>query len=86
MANWKRIQALFNANNRACTTNKNSDRFIIGHITPEAQEGGPIALLRDGDAIIIDAENRTINTLLTRVCMMYCTSYMICMVCMVGML
>eukprot|EP00904_Undaria_pinnatifida_P008481 jgi/Undpi1/4763/HiC_scaffold_18.g08116.m1 len=43
-----------------------SHGFIIGHITPEAQEGGPIALLRDGDAIIIDAENRTINTLLTR--------------------
>ncbi|CAN0117263.1 unnamed protein product, partial [Laminaria digitata] len=42
-----------------------SHGFIIGHITPEAQEGGPIALLKDGDAIIIDAENRTINTLVT---------------------
>jgi dihydroxy-acid dehydratase len=29
--------------------------FIIGHIVPEAQEGGPIALLRDGDVITIDA-------------------------------
>ena len=29
--------------------------FIIGHITPEAQEGGPIALVRNGDIIAIDA-------------------------------
>ena len=32
-----------------------SHGFIIGHITPEAQEGGPIALVRDGDRISIDA-------------------------------
>jgi dihydroxy-acid dehydratase len=32
-----------------------SHGFIIGHITPEAQDGGPIALLRDGDRITIDA-------------------------------
>jgi dihydroxy-acid dehydratase len=32
-----------------------SHGFIIGHITPEAQDGGPIALLRDGDHITIDA-------------------------------
>jgi dihydroxy-acid dehydratase len=32
-----------------------SHGFIIGHITPEAQEGGPIALVRDGDHITIDA-------------------------------
>jgi dihydroxy-acid dehydratase len=32
-----------------------SHGFIIGHITPEAQDGGPIALLRDGDMIVIDA-------------------------------
>ena len=32
-----------------------SHGFIIGHITPEAQDGGPIALVRDGDHIIIDA-------------------------------
>ena len=32
-----------------------SHGFIIGHITPEAQEGGPIALVRDGDRITIDA-------------------------------
>ena len=29
--------------------------FVIGHITPEAQVGGPIALLRDGESITIDA-------------------------------
>jgi dihydroxy-acid dehydratase len=38
-----------------------SHGFIIGHITPEAQEGGPIALLRDGDLVIIDARQRTID-------------------------
>jgi dihydroxy-acid dehydratase len=32
-----------------------SHGFIIGHITPEAQDGGPIALVRDGDHITIDA-------------------------------
>jgi dihydroxy-acid dehydratase len=29
--------------------------FVIGHVTPEAQEGGPIAFLRDGDVISVDA-------------------------------
>jgi dihydroxy-acid dehydratase len=38
-----------------------SHGFIIGHITPEAQEGGPIALVQDGDVIAIDAEARTID-------------------------
>ncbi|KAJ3085239.1 hypothetical protein HK102_000189 [Quaeritorhiza haematococci] len=38
-----------------------SHGFIIGHITPEAQEGGPIALVRDGDIIDIDAEKRAID-------------------------
>ena len=32
-----------------------SHGFIVGHITPEAQEGGPMALVRDGDTIMIDA-------------------------------
>jgi dihydroxy-acid dehydratase len=32
-----------------------SHGFIIGHITPEAQDGGPIALVRNGDRIVIDA-------------------------------
>lgn len=33
----------------------------MGHITPEAQVGGPIALLKDGDKITIDAEKNEIN-------------------------
>ncbi len=33
-----------------------SHGFIIGHITPEAQDGGPIALVKDGDGITIDAD------------------------------
>ena len=33
-----------------------SHGFIVGHVTPEAQEGGPIALVRNGDRITIDAE------------------------------
>jgi dihydroxy-acid dehydratase len=35
-----------------------SHGFIVGHIVPEAQEGGPIALIRDGDRITIDAVER----------------------------
>ncbi len=35
--------------------------FIIGHITPEAQDGGPIALVATGDRITIDAKKRTIE-------------------------
>ena len=38
-----------------------SHGFIIGHVTPEAQVGGPIGLLRDGDVITIDAEKKTIS-------------------------
>jgi dihydroxy-acid dehydratase len=37
-----------------------SHGFIMGHVTPEAQEGGPIALIEDGDPITIDAMARTI--------------------------
>lgn len=33
-----------------------SHGFLVGHITPEAQEGGPIALIQTGDRITIDAE------------------------------
>jgi dihydroxy-acid dehydratase len=39
-----------------------SHGFIIGHVCPEAQEGGPIALVQTGDKITIDAEKRVINT------------------------
>ncbi|KAG4277667.1 dihydroxy-acid dehydratase, mitochondrial [Fusarium proliferatum] len=38
-----------------------SHGFIIGHIVPEAMEGGPIALVEDGDTIVIDAETRAID-------------------------
>jgi dihydroxy-acid dehydratase len=38
-----------------------SHGFIVGHVTPEAQEGGPIALVRDGDPVTIDATKNTID-------------------------
>jgi len=38
-----------------------SHGFIIGHVVPEAQEGGPIALVQDGDTISIDAHARRID-------------------------
>jgi dihydroxy-acid dehydratase len=38
-----------------------SHGFIIGHVTPEAQEGGPIALVKDGDWIRIDAKARKLE-------------------------
>ena len=38
-----------------------SHGFIVGHITPEAQDGGPIALVRDGDRITVDARKNRID-------------------------
>lgn len=38
-----------------------SHGFVIGHVTPEAQMGGAIALVQDGDLITIDAESRKID-------------------------
>jgi dihydroxy-acid dehydratase len=38
-----------------------SHGFIVGHVTPEAQEGGPIALIRSGEMITIDAEQNLIS-------------------------
>ncbi len=38
-----------------------SHGFLIGHVTPEAQEGGPIALVEDGDLITIDVKKHTIE-------------------------
>ncbi|MCA9200111.1 MAG: dihydroxy-acid dehydratase, partial [Planctomycetales bacterium] len=38
-----------------------SHGFIVGHITPEAQEGGPLALVQTGDKITIDAENNRLD-------------------------
>jgi dihydroxy-acid dehydratase len=38
-----------------------SHGFVVGHITPEAYVGGPIALVKNGDTITIDAEKRTLT-------------------------
>jgi dihydroxy-acid dehydratase len=38
-----------------------SHGFLVGHITPEAQDGGPIALVRSGDKITIDAQKNEIS-------------------------
>ncbi|KAH9139820.1 hypothetical protein AeRB84_015926 [Aphanomyces euteiches] len=42
-----------------------SHGFIIGHITPEAQVGGPIALIESGDVVTIDAVNNRVDVDLT---------------------
>jgi len=42
-----------------------SHGFIVGHVTPEAQEGGPIALVRNGDVITIDASTNEISVALS---------------------
>jgi dihydroxy-acid dehydratase len=38
-----------------------SHGFIVGHVTPEAQDGGPLALVRDGDRITIDGPTRELR-------------------------
>ncbi len=38
-----------------------SHGFVVGHVTPEAAVGGPIALIEDGDRITIDAEVRRVD-------------------------
>ncbi|HVN40187.1 MAG TPA: dihydroxy-acid dehydratase [Myxococcota bacterium] len=38
-----------------------SHGFLIGHVTPEAQDGGPIALVQSGDRILIDAKKRVLE-------------------------
>ncbi|MDZ4687094.1 MAG: dihydroxy-acid dehydratase [Planctomycetaceae bacterium] len=42
-----------------------SHGFIVGHVTPEAQLGGPIALVKNGDQITIDAESNRIDVALS---------------------
>ena len=42
-----------------------SHGVIVGHIVPEAQEGGPIALLKDGDLITIDAKTNKLSVEMT---------------------
>ena len=38
-----------------------SHGFIIGHVVPEAQEGGPIGLIQNGDMITIDADSKSLT-------------------------
>jgi dihydroxy-acid dehydratase len=38
-----------------------SHGFCVGHVVPEAQDGGPIALVRDGDTISVDAVMNTLE-------------------------
>ena len=38
-----------------------SHGFVVGHVTPEAYEGGPVAIVKNGDPITIDAETRKIT-------------------------
>ena len=42
-----------------------SHGFVVGHVSPEASVGGPLALLRNGDPISIDAERRALDVKLT---------------------
>jgi dihydroxy-acid dehydratase len=42
-----------------------SHGFVVGHVTPEAFEGGPIALIENGDTIIIDAVTNEIRLAVT---------------------
>ena len=43
-----------------------SHGFVVGHITPEAAVGGPLALIKNGDQITIDAQKREINVSLSK--------------------
>ena len=40
--------------------------MVVGHVTPEAYEGGPIALLKEGDSVTIDARKRLIQANLSK--------------------
>ena len=42
-----------------------SHGFIVGHVVPEAQEGGPLALVENGDVITLDAGNRELSVALS---------------------
>ncbi|HAV61257.1 MAG TPA: dihydroxy-acid dehydratase, partial [Verrucomicrobiales bacterium] len=43
-----------------------SHGFVIGHVTPEAFEGGPIAVVKNGDPITIDAERRELTLAISK--------------------
>ncbi|XP_022146997.1 dihydroxy-acid dehydratase, chloroplastic [Momordica charantia] len=42
-----------------------SHGFVVGHVCPEAQEGGPIGLIQNGDVITVDVQNRRIDVQLS---------------------
>jgi len=42
-----------------------SHGFVVGHVSPEAAQGGPLAIVRDGDRIVIDAVRRELNLLVS---------------------
>jgi dihydroxy-acid dehydratase len=42
-----------------------SHGFLIGHVVPEAAEGGPIGLVKDGDVIVIDSDNNKLDLLVS---------------------
>ena len=42
-----------------------SHGFVVGHVTPEAFDGGPIAIIKDGDQITIDAEKKELSVALS---------------------
>ncbi|MFM8579403.1 MAG: dihydroxy-acid dehydratase, partial [Planctomycetaceae bacterium] len=42
-----------------------SHGFIVGHVVPEAAEGGAIALVEDGDVVVIDSDRCSINVKLS---------------------
>ena len=48
-----------------------SHGIMIGHVTPEAYSGGPIALVQNGDLVTIDAPNKTLNL----VCVYFVAAY-----------
>jgi dihydroxy-acid dehydratase len=43
-----------------------SHGFVIGHVTPEAFVGGPIAIIKNGDPIEIDAEKKVIEIMIPK--------------------
>lgn len=67
---FKPMKLLYGQGLAKCTALITDGRFsgtnngcFVGHISPEAAEGGPIALIEDGDKIIIDVEKRTLELL-----------------------
>ena len=49
---------------------------MIGHVSPEAYEGGPIALVQNGDTIVIDSTNKTLHLVMICMCFFSVHSYL----------